>query len=45
MSGPFAAYVWAAYAISLAALALTVVVTLVAYRKAKRAVQDSETKP
>jgi len=45
MSGPFAFYVWAAYGISLCALALTVVVTLMAYYKAKRAIKDSETKP
>lgn len=45
MSEPFVLYVWAAYAISLCALALTLVVTLAAYHKAKRAIKDSETKP
>jgi len=49
MSGPFVAYVWAAYGISLFGLALMVVVTLAAYHKAKaraaQDVQDSETKP
>jgi len=45
MSGPFVAYVWTAYGISLCALALTVVWTLAAYYKAKRAIKDSETKP
>jgi len=45
MSGPFALYVWVAYGISLCALALTVVVTLTAYHKAKRAIKDLETKP
>jgi len=44
MSGPFAAYVWGAYAVSLMGLALMVVATLLSYRKAKRAVKDSETK-
>ena len=44
MSGPFVSYVWAAYGISLCTLALTVVVTLAAYHKAKRAIKDSETK-
>jgi heme exporter protein CcmD len=45
MSGPFVEYVWAAYAVSIVALGLTVVATLMAYRNARRAVQDSETKP
>jgi len=44
MSGPFAGYVWAAYAVSLAGLAAMLVVTLAAYRKARRAVKDLETK-
>jgi heme exporter protein CcmD len=45
MSGPFALYVWIAYSVSLAGLAATIAVTFAAYRRAKRAVKDSETKP
>ena len=45
MSGPFVDYVWAAYAVSLLVLCVTVMATLAAYRRARRAVQDSETKP
>jgi heme exporter protein CcmD len=44
----FTGYVWAAYGISLAVLAATVIVTVVGWQKAKqtleaRPVQDSET--
>ena len=45
MSGPYVLYVWLAYGISLAGLALTLAATLAAYHKAKRAIKDSETKP
>lgn len=44
---PFAGYVWASYAVSLVTLVATVGVTLLSWRKAKRAIreiQDSETK-
>ena len=37
---PYAEYVWAAYGISLVALAVTVVLTLNAWQKAKRAVRE-----
>jgi heme exporter protein CcmD len=46
MMGQFAAYVWASYAISLAALTATAVFTVVSWRRAQRnlkTVQDSET--
>lgn len=45
MSGSFVAYVWVAYGVSLAGLALTAAITLAAYGRAKRAIKDSETKP
>jgi heme exporter protein D len=45
MSGAFVSYVWAAYAISLAGLAAMTGAALAAWRRARRAVQDSETKP
>ena len=44
--GEFAGYVWASYAISLAALAAITVFTVASWRKAQRnlkSVQDSET--
>lgn len=45
MSGPFVEYVWVAYGLTALVLGLTIAVTLAAYRNARRAVQDSETKP
>ncbi len=39
---PYAAYVWSAYAITLVALAVTVIVTLRAWRNAKRALAAHE---
>jgi heme exporter protein CcmD len=44
--GGYAAYVWSAYAVSVIGLGLLIAHTLVAWRKAKRALgvlQDSET--
>jgi heme exporter protein CcmD len=39
---PYAEYVWAAYGISFVALAITVVVTLTAWQRAKRLLASRE---
>lgn len=39
---PYAEYVWAAYGISLVALAVTVIVTVNAWQKAKRLLASRE---